>query len=142
MLSDVDLFIVTWILAGVLILSIVVLLYTSNQLFMHKVNLEGKESHVLSSLRMSEERARKYRRLSILTMISSSVAGLIIDYFNWIPPTEYNYDTVVFRIMHPSMPIFLVFLTFGVVTTYAFNRALKEDLTQEPFNINVDSYPA
>jgi hypothetical protein len=141
-LSDLELFIVTWILAGVSILSIVGLLFTSNQLFMHKANLEGKESHIVSRLRWSDERALKYRRLSILTMISSSVGGLVIDYFNWIPSTEYNYDTILFRMIHPSMPIFLTFLTLGSVITYAFNRALKEDLTQEPVNINAESYPA
>jgi hypothetical protein len=140
-LGDVELFIVTWGLTGVSVLSIFSLLYTSNQLFMHKANLEGKESHIVSRLRTSEEQAQKYRRLSIMTMIASSVAGMVTSYINWIPPTEYNYDTVLFRLLSPSIALFLVFLTLGSIIAYAFNRALKEDLTQKPFNIKEYSYP-
>jgi hypothetical protein len=118
---------VTWILAGVLILSIAILLYSSTQLLMHKVIQYGKEFHVVSKIRMTEERALQYRRISILTMISSSVVGMITGYINWIPATEYNYNTVVFRLLSPSIALFLVLLTLGIVITYSFSTALKED---------------
>ncbi|MFX1606085.1 MAG: hypothetical protein ACFFDD_09265 [Promethearchaeota archaeon] len=124
-MGDVQLFIVSWIFAGVSIFSIGILLYTSVQIFMHKIIQQGKEFHVVNKIRMSEQSAQKYRRLSILSMFSSSVAGIIISYVNWIPATEYNYDTVLFRLLSPSISIFLVLIIVGIIIIYAFTRALN-----------------
>ena len=135
-LSDFDLFVVTWILAGVSIISFAFLFYTSTQLFMHKTKQQTMEGVGQIGIRLSEEGATRIRNISTTVFILSSIIGAIISLVNWIPSTEYNYQTVFYRIFSATFGVFLALLTSGGILAYIFYIVLKEDETKKKDNIS------
>ena len=129
MLSDVELFIVTWFIGGVSIVSLAILLYSSAQLFMKKTKQETLENKVLSKIRLNKEEATKIKNLSIIIFLLSSITGAIISLVNRIPYSQYNSETAFFRVFSASFGIFLGYLTFGCLMIYIFHIVLKDDKT-------------
>ena len=126
MLTDIELFIVTWFLAGLGLISLFGVIYSSQQIWLRRKDLHITDQGFPKDLRLTEEGAIRLRRLSILMLILSCVTGGIISTVNWIPPTEYNYDTVLFRAAAPDLAIFSILLFFGGLIIYVFSGALKE----------------
>ncbi len=125
MLSDVELFVVTWFLAGVGFLSLFGFAYSSMQLWLLKTNQQITGQGFPKDSRLTEKGAIRLRYLSILILILSSLAGGIISFVNIIPPTEYDLDTVLFRASSPDLAIFLLLLAFGGLINYVLHGAVR-----------------
>ena len=130
MLSDIELFIVTWVLAGISFISLLILMFSSFELYLHKTKQRSDETHAPYKFRLSEKKARRVRDISVLMIVVGSIAGMIIDYVNWIPVTQYDDSTFIFRIARAPFGTFGFWLFFGGVLIYACHRASKEDQIQ------------
>ncbi|MFW9843528.1 MAG: hypothetical protein ACFFEV_03015 [Candidatus Thorarchaeota archaeon] len=125
MLTDFELFVVTWLLAGAGFLSLYGVIYSSSQIWFHRKKLQMIDQQSPEINTSSKSRIH-LRYLSILSFFLSCIAGGIITITNWIPVTEYNHDTVLYRVLSVGFGSFLMFLLLGGFVVYAVDRVLRE----------------
>ena len=144
MLGDIELFIVTWILAVIFMASLGIQNYASTTLLAYKVkgqvsedvlsDIKWKEksaSDVLSNLRWSQKGASDVRTVSTILPISTSILGSIIGLANYLPVTEQNPQTIFFRTFSIPLVFFMILMTIFGVRMYMVHKALLTDLGEE-----------
>ncbi|MGY5872907.1 MAG: hypothetical protein RTV72_11720, partial [Candidatus Thorarchaeota archaeon] len=77
--------------------------------------------------RMSEDNAPRFRNITLMISILSSILGPIVIVTNWISTTEYVYHSALYRVFSPSISTFGIILTFIGLSAFLFHRALKEE---------------
>jgi hypothetical protein len=125
-LADFELFIVTWILAGVELTSLLGVIYSSYRIWLHRMSLQITDQRFPKNLKLTKEAAVRLRCISKLLLILSCIAGAIISTINWIPPGEYNYDTVLLRVFSILLDYFLILPLIGGLFVYFFSGEAKK----------------
>ena len=52
--------------------------------------------------------------ITTFTFYLLSIAGIIVNTVSWIPPTQHNLETVVFRMLRAQSGLFVILMLFGV----------------------------
>ncbi|MDH4215030.1 MAG: hypothetical protein OEV85_14030 [Candidatus Thorarchaeota archaeon] len=130
MLSDVELFVITWILATVFMIFYVLMYYASSMVIVYKIK-EYVTDDDLRKMRWSEKVALRIKLGSTILFILIAILGTVIGYANYLPITERNPETDVFRMFSIQPSFFIALLAIGGIQMYIMQRALGEKLLPE-----------
>ena len=121
MLTDFELFVMTWVLGVLSFASIFLHLYSSIQMLDHQANEKDTEDLAARKTRLSLEWATRIRRFTIAVFVLVTLAGIVIDILRWIPIWERGPDTWLYRIMCVSVSFFALVLYGGSFLIYVFH---------------------
>ena len=121
MLTDFELFVMTWVLGVLSFASIFLHLYSSFQIFYHQANEKDTEDLAARKTRLSLEWATRIRRFAIAVFVPVTLAGIVVDILRWIPIWERDPTTWLYRIMCVSVSFFALLLLGGSLLIYTFH---------------------
>ncbi|MHA1908047.1 MAG: hypothetical protein ACW98Y_12180 [Candidatus Thorarchaeota archaeon] len=130
MLGDVELFILSWILAAAAFILFATQLYVDgriNQIREGKIALETDQSITLQKL-------GRVPYVTFPTFVVLNAIGMIVDLVNWIPVTEWSEGTEFFRVFRIHFAFYGVLLALGIIWLILFRLSTTNDLDNEKNN--------
>ncbi|RDE17449.1 MAG: hypothetical protein C4K49_02785 [Candidatus Thorarchaeota archaeon] len=125
MLTDVELFVVTWVLAFVSIAAIILGIYASLNLFGHQHTVEERLKRGMNKPRLTRSQATTVQKLAVGIFIAATTTGMIVDFTSWLPVTDWNPGTELFRVMRFTFALFGLLLTFGSLLMCVFYQTAR-----------------
>ena len=127
MLTDFELFVMTWVLGVLSFASILLNFYASIQIFGHQTSEKDTENLAICKSRLTIKWATRIRKPMAAVFVVATLAGIAISILSWVPVIEYNPEIALLRMMRFRLSSFALLLTFGSLWIYLFHLVSKED---------------
>ena len=130
MLGDIELFIVTWSLAGFAFISLYIMVYYSTQVFIIRNRKQTEDDDTLTAIQVSEKKALRFRNLSIIALFLITITGTYVSITNWTIINPYTSNTYIFRAFSVQSSLFIGLLVIGILFGFlgpkGFNKSLQK----------------